>query len=418
MAKSLFMRLTYTLYSKILSWQLLLLSCFCIQVSGMGPLDKPEAGRRSRRLQAGPAAGANLTWTACTSGTVLNSSAAGTATYTFGPSDCDGNAFTAISEASGASASSPARVLIGALSGNNYLRFDRGGATAVFTKGHLKSTAGDLFKLTSLTIYPTNAASQTLTVTAYKAGVAVSGSTITINYVTSTPIHATTLTATDFGTNYNGIDEIQMTTSTTVGGVALDDIQTAAALPVTFSYFNGRADGQNVLLNWGTALESNVKNFTIEQSVDGSIFAPRGIVDSKAIGGNSASPLNYSYTDVLSVTSPIALLYRIKESDLDGRFIYSPVLKIDAATSSAALSIYPNPFRQQVIIAVTSPEQDKAVITVTDLAGRRLVEQVSALQKGSNILYLSALSQLGKGTYLFSISTSRQKQTVPLQKIE
>lgn len=411
------MRLTYTRYSKILSWQLLLLSCFYIQVSGMGPLDRPEASLRSRRLQAGPAAGANITWTSCTSGTVLNSNAAGNASYTFGASDCDGNAFTAICEATGTTAASLARVIISSISGNNILRFDRSGTLATVTKARLKSTAGDLFQLTNLTVFPVNTGNQTLTVTAYKAGVAISGSAITINYVSSVPIHGTTLTSADFGTFYNSIDEVQVTTNLAFG-VSMDNIQTAVALPVTFSYFNGRADGQNVLLNWGTALESNVKNFTIEQSVDGSIFAPRGTVDSKAIGGNSASPLNYSHTDVLSVTSPLALLYRIKESDLDGRFIYSPVLKIDAATSSAALSIYPNPFRQQVIISVTSPEQDKAVILVTDMAGRRLIEQVSTLQKGSNILSLPAMSLLGKGAYLFSISTSRQRQTVQLEKIE
>ena len=378
----------------------------------------PAANHLARAAQAGPAAGANLTWTSCTTGTVLNTSSTGTATYTFGAGDCDGNGFTAISEGTGTTVASPIRVLIGATSGNNILRFDRGGTVAVFTKAHLKSTAGDAFKLTSLTIFPTNLNSQTLTVTAYKGGVAVPGSTITINYVTSTPIHATTLTATDFGTNYNNIDEIQATTSTGLG-LGLDDIQTASAvLPVTFTYFNGRTEGNNILLNWGTATESNVKNFEIERSADGSTFLPEGRVDSKAIGGNSVSPLDYSYTDVVNGLVPAALFYRLKESDLDGRSNYSPVLRMTPSVTGLSLSVYPNPFRQQVMITAESPLADKAVITVTDLSGRKLLEQVSALQKGSNILSLSALSQLGKGMYLFTIATGQQKQTIGLIKLE
>ena len=413
------MRLTPTNYRPLFLWKLLVLSCFSIRSAVYArPLDKPQANRANHTLQTGPAAGANLVWTTCTTGTILNSSITGTATYVFGPSDCDGNGFTAISEASGASATSPARVLIGAVSGNNVLRFDRGGSTAVFTKGHLKSTAGDLFKLTNLTVYPTNAGSQTLTITAYKGGVAVSGSTITINYVSTTPIHGTTLTTVDFGTHYNNIDEIQMTTSTSLGGVALDDIQTAVALPVAFSYFSGRAEGSQVLLNWGTALEANVKNFEIERSVDGSTFLLRGTADSKAPGGNSSSPLDYSYTDILSPVLPDVLFYRLKESDLDGKNIYSPVLKINIASGNQGLSIYPNPFRHQVTIAVESPGEDKAVIIVADLGGRRLLKQICPLQKGSNIVPLSTLSRLEKGMYLFTISTGLKKQTVALMKTE
>jgi hypothetical protein len=421
MAKSLFMRVIHNIPGKSFLWQLFFLSCFYMQAAANpGPVDNPDAGRLHRALQAGPAAGVNITWTSCVAGTTLNISSSGSASYTFGPSDCDGNGFTAIAEATGVNPNSQARVVIGSTSGNNVLRFDRNltsGTPAVFIASHLKSTAGDLFKLTNLTVFPPNNNNQTLTVTAYKAGVAVSGSTITINYVSSTPLHGTTLTSTDFGINYDNIDEIRATSSTNIG-ILLDNIQTATALPVTFLYFNGQADGSNVLLNWGTATESNVKNFEIERSADGTIFLSRGMIGSKAIGGRSSSPLNYSYTDIIDATSPFSLFYRLKESDLDGRPTYSPILKIDRTSGSSGLSVYPNPFSQQVTVTIASPVTDKAAITVTDISGRHVLEQVSPLQKGSNILPLSALSQLGKGIYLLTIVTGQQKQTVELMKVE
>ena len=103
-------------------------------------------------------------------------------------------------------------------------------------------------------------------------------------------------------------------------------------------------------------MESNVKNFEIERSVDGSVFLPRGITDSKAIGGNSASILHYTYADILYPTSPFLLFYRLREADLDGRFTYSPVLTIGAPPGSLRLSVYPNPFRQQVTIVSAPPK--------------------------------------------------------------
>ncbi|MHA4808253.1 T9SS type A sorting domain-containing protein [Flavitalea flava] len=418
------MRLTYTTIRGDL-FLLLILSLCCFYSSSSAnriPDNRNRSGHpgMADHVFAGPASGVNFTWNTCTAGTLLNSSAAGTATYTFGPGDCDGNAFTAICECTGASANSQARVLISITSGNNILRFDRNviiPPAATFTKARFKSTAGDAFKLTNLTVFPVNSASQTMTVTAYRNGVAVTGSAITINYVTSIPIHGTTLTSTDFGSNYDNMDEIQVTTSTGIG-VSLDNIQTSNAviLPLSLLDFSGRQEGKSVLLNWSTASEENTLYFEIQRSLNDSAFSPLAKVPA---AGNSSGALHYNYTDNLPFSTAIsgkAYLYRLKMADLDGKFTFSPVVAINTLPSVSGLTVGPNPFIQQVTILFGSFEPDNAVFTITDRSGRRLSARTFPIQKGNNKITLSGLGQLGRGIYLLTMTTKGQTQTVELIK--
>lgn len=69
-----------------------------------------------------------------------------------------------------------------------------------------------------------------------------------------------------------------------------------AALPVTFGTIKAARKGTNLHINWTTEAENNNSHFDIEGSVDGKTFAAIKTVDSKAIGGNSSSAINYELT--------------------------------------------------------------------------------------------------------------------------
>lgn len=427
------MRLTSTtirrklFFLPALALSLLSLCCICYKASAEGAKKRKHIHNKPvDQLFKGPASGVNITWTSCTAGTVFSSSPAGLASYTFGPSDCDGNGFTAISEATGTSVNSQARVLIGLNNGNNRLRFDRSalsGTPATFTKGHFKSTAGDRFKLTNLTVIPINNTSQTLTVTAYNGGVAVTGSLLIINYVAGTaPAHPTILTTTDFGTHYDNIDEIQLTSSLGVG-ILIDNIQTAAAvlLPLRLLDFTGRQEGNSVLLNWSTGSEENTSYFEVQRSVNNSAYAPLAKI---AAAGNSNITVYYDYIDTLNLianasgttSTGTVYQYRLKMADLDSRFTFSPVVAIIAPPARSTLTIGPNPFSQQITVLFGSPEQDNAVFMITDQRGRKVSTWTLPIQKGNNTITLSGLGQLEKGIYFLSMTARGQTRTVKLMK--
>jgi hypothetical protein len=285
----------------------------------------------------------------------------------------------------------------------------------------VKSDDGSTFNLqyAYLKLNLFSGSSADMTITGYRSGVAVTGATRTITGILTNPVW------TQFDVSaipaFGNIDEFQFTQAGTSSAVisfeVVDEINIAAAvpLPLTLTGFAGRLDGNNVQLEWTTASEENTSYFEVQRGTDGTYYTPVGRLPA---AGASYLPVQYRYTDALPSPEAPFYFYRLKMADLDDRFTYSPVLKIGAPSGSFRLTVYPDPFRQQVMIIVESPVVDKAIVTVTDISGRRLVEQVSPLQKGSNVLPLSALSQLGKGAYLLTISTGRQKQTVELLKVE
>jgi hypothetical protein len=67
-------------------------------------------------------------------------------------------------------------------------------------------------------------------------------------------------------------------------------------LPIELSSFTVAQDADGVKLNWRTNIESNNAYFVVQQSVDGLRFTDIATVVSKAVHGNSNSPIDYSYS--------------------------------------------------------------------------------------------------------------------------
>ncbi|MBL7731069.1 MAG: hypothetical protein JNM88_07825 [Chitinophagaceae bacterium] len=110
-------------------------------------------------------------------------------------------------------------------------------------------------------------------------------------------------------------------------------------LPVSLSAFNTRMQHGQADLSWKTEQETNSLSFEIERSGDNSHFKQLASVPAH---GNSAQPLAYTYTDV----SPLKGIsyYRLKQVDIDGRFTYSAVKRVDNRVEGLELkNIFPNP---------------------------------------------------------------------------
>jgi hypothetical protein len=359
------------------------------------------AGAGTQAFATDPVIGVDYTFASCTPGTILNSSATGTTTYVFPSGSCAGYGFTATCINTGASPTSPARVLLSSSVGVNTLRFDRGGSTSNFTGAILQSSSGAKFQLTNLLVLPVNAGTQTITITGYASGVAVPGAVATINYVTSTPIHTTTLTSASLGVGFNNIDEITITTNL-IYGVAISDIQTATPvpLPLTLTDFSGQRSGDDVLLQWTTASEQNTSHFDIQRGTDGIDYTSLATV---AAADNSNIQLNYSYTDPLPANAAAQYFYRLRMVDLDGSFTYSPILRITGATPTPAIQVYPNPFSNQTQLVLNSPSAGTAQLTVTDMTGRLLLTGNLPVPQGNTVIPVPMLATLPKGVYALRV---------------
>jgi len=118
----------------------------------------------------------------------------------------------------------------------------------------------------------------------------------------------------DFTLGNNGLGKAYTFRS----GVCLDN----TSLPVTLLNFAAQKQQKNVLLNWASFEESNLKGYELQKSTDGSSFNTIALVFAR----NSVSRSDYNFDD----THPAQGInyYRLKMNDNDDHFSYSNTVSV------------------------------------------------------------------------------------------
>lgn len=108
-------------------------------------------------------------------------------------------------------------------------------------------------------------------------------------------------------------------------------------LPIELISFNATEENEHVRLDWATATELDNDHFTIERSQDGLNFQPVATIPG---AGNSQQTITYSRLDRLV---PEGLLYyRLKQTDVNGAYSYSPVVSVMTSLDPIPV-VVPNP---------------------------------------------------------------------------
>lgn len=162
-------------------------------------------------------------------------------------------------------------------------------------------------------------------------------------------------------------------------------------LPVNITTFTATRSGDAALLQWQTAQEQNSKDFDVQRSIDGVHYTSIGQVDA---AGNSSSPRNYSFTDASPATG--LNYYRLSETDLDGKSMYSPVKTLVFSTGAAQKLVWFSTGGSTVEVNLLNGSNE--FYTLNGIDGRIL--QKGQLNAGK--LYLSGLAA---GIYIVNIDT-------------
>ena len=177
-------------------------------------------------------------------------------------------------------------------------------------------------------------------------------------------------------------------------------------LPLTLTDFSGKETKAGNQLHWTTSIEENTAYFEVEREAAADAgFASVGKVSA---AGNSNQTVQYDYTDVVTGDA----LYRLKMVDIDGKFTYSRIVALASAVDALTIRVLPNPAHQPLSLTVGSPAATVAVLTVTDISGKKLVEKHVSLQKGNNSIDPRILAALPQGMYLIGIATDKLQQTI------
>ena len=121
------------------------------------------------------------------------------------------------------------------------------------------------------------------------------------------------------------------------------------ALALHLLSFTAAKAGTGAQVSWKVENEANYTSFEVERSTDNTTFT--------ALGGYlSSSQGTYSYTDSQPVKP--ADYYRLKLTDVNANVTYSSIVTLsygNQANTAGNISIYPNPSKGMINIAVTAP---------------------------------------------------------------
>jgi hypothetical protein len=190
--------------------------------------------------------------------------------------------------------------------------------------------------------------------------------------------------------NFNGFNTY-FTLANATGGIN--------PLPVEYSAFNARANGNNVNVDWSTASEVNSDYFLVEKSINGVQFDPIGKVNAR---GFSTSSYSYLFVDVNpSVGNNY---YRLKQVDRNGTFEYSDVHVVNFKKS--VLNVFPNPATDGVITVSLGDSQDENMqARLMDMSGKVVSASTLSLSESAPNQFTFEKS-LTPGVYLFELTNA------------
>ncbi len=172
-------------------------------------------------------------------------------------------------------------------------------------------------------------------------------------------------------------------------------VNVTGTFPVQFTALRARKNGEKVNLDWGTVTEQNSSHFIVQRSANGTEFNAE--IGRVAAAGNSTTLLNYRLDDIAPLKG--WNYYRIKQVDLDGKFIYSNIAAVNFAKDNSLMVLYPNPTKDLLNIEYTSARAGKLELQVIDSKGAVMMKQNMAVTAGTNLETIN-VSMLSQGMYI------------------
>jgi hypothetical protein len=177
-------------------------------------------------------------------------------------------------------------------------------------------------------------------------------------------------------------------------------------LPVTFMGITAKKELSNTIVRWDVADEVDVRGYEVEKSLDGRTFQKAGYVSAN---GKPA----YTFAD--NSTTEGVVYYRVKNVDIDGKYKYSSIVKLNgkSAASTIVAKAFPVPARNSVTV-----QHDKlgagGAITLATADGRT----VKSIAPGATAIQTTIdLQSQTPGVYILRLTNETgETQTLKIVK--
>jgi pectin methylesterase-like acyl-CoA thioesterase len=189
------------------------------------------------------------------------------------------------------------------------------------------------------------------------------------------------------------------------------------ALPVELTSFTATTSGLIANLVWKTVAEKNNYGFDVERrTVGASAWTKLGFVT-----GNGTSNIahSYSYTDVSIAAG--TYVYRLKQIDNGGNFVYSNETQVAIGVAAKILTLanYPNPFNPTTTIQFSVPVDGKAVVKIFNVLGQEIVTAFNGEVKAGQ--YNQATfdgAKFSSGVYFYTIENNGQRMVKKMMMLK
>lgn len=165
-------------------------------------------------------------------------------------------------------------------------------------------------------------------------------------------------------------------------------------LPLKLTYFNAYKNGNKIALIWESAIESELKQYEVEQQDPATRnWVTKGILN--ATGGSIAT--KYRLDDAPLTGSDKYVIYRLKIVEKDGKVSYSQAVRINYLQSTVALNLLVNPISKGAVrFNITGLQNNKkAEVSIMDYSGRIMHHSVQSALSTNTI----EVSNLAPGMY-------------------
>ena len=195
------------------------------------------------------------------------------------------------------------------------------------------------------------------------------------------------------------------------------------SLPVELTSFHAGNTKNGILLEWNTKSESNNAGWDVESRSQNSEVSSQksshaepveawtkvGFISGK---GTTTDSQNYQFKVSSSEFKTSNVEFRLKQIDLDGKFAYSNILKVDLSPNNFGLSQnYPNPFNPTTVINYSLQVQSDVKLVVFDLLGREVATLVNGTQNAGIYSVNFNGKNLTSGLYFYTLTSNGNKQT-------
>lgn len=195
-----------------------------------------------------------------------------------------------------------------------------------------------------------------------------------------------------FGNNVYYVDDIYFSSTNNI-------------LPVKLTSFTAVAKANIVGLSWETATEVNNRGFGVEKSIDGRAWSELTFVNASPSNVNGAK---YSAVDLAPIQG--MNFYRLRQTDLDGKFSFSAVRQVNFNGMADVISVYPNPSKGFVNVLV-NPSSKKVNYSITNTTGRSLKSGILLTDGTVNKVNIQGLPA---GVYMLQVTDENGSKTTKL----